>query len=76
MPSVEENTFWDGLFYGSTWFGRRRVVRARRALSAGYRVTRRSMIGLLLARWGIFNVVEGIVDHHIVTVDERTRTMP
>ena len=38
------------------------------ALSAGYRVTWRGLVGLLLAGWGIFNLVEGLVDHHILTI--------
>jgi uncharacterized membrane protein len=30
--------------------------------------TWRFQIGLLLAGWGIFNLVEGVVDHHILGV--------
>ncbi len=37
-----------------------------RAVAAGRRWTWRSLVGLLLAGWGIFNLVEGIVDHQIL----------
>ena len=28
----------------------------------------RRFLGLLLAGWGIFNVVEGVVDHHVLSL--------
>jgi uncharacterized membrane protein len=28
----------------------------------------RSLLGLLLAGWGIFNLVEGIIDHHLLGI--------
>jgi uncharacterized membrane protein len=69
VRSLEENTLWDGLFHASTWvFVSIGLFLLWHALSAGARVTWRSMVGLLLAGWGLFNVVEGIVDHHILTI--------
>ena len=69
VPSLEDNTLWDGLFHASTWvFVTVGLFLFWRVLSAGYRVTSRSFVGLLLAGWGIFNLVEGIVDHHILTI--------
>ena len=38
-----------------------------RALTAGYPMWR-SLPGTLLAGWGLFNLVEGIVDHHRLTI--------
>lgn len=69
VRSLEENTRWDGLFHAATWL---LVVAglallwplARRGRSGPGRV----LVGLLLAGWGLFNLVEGIVDHHILTV--------
>jgi uncharacterized membrane protein len=26
------------------------------------------LVGLLLAGWGAFNLIEGIIDHHILTI--------
>jgi uncharacterized membrane protein len=69
VSSLEKNTLWDGLFHASTWlFVAIGLFLLWQALSAGYRVTWRSIVGLLLAGWGIFNLVEGIVDHHILSI--------
>ena len=69
VASLEDNTVWDGLFHLSTWvFVTVGVFALWRVLVAGYRVTWRSLVGLLLVGWGTFNVVEGVVDHHILTI--------
>jgi uncharacterized membrane protein len=69
VSSLEENTLWDGLFHATTWlFVAIGLVLMWQALSAGFRATWRSLVGLLLAGWGMFNLVEGIVDHHILTI--------
>ena len=69
VSSLEENTLWDGLFHASTWaFVIIGLILLWRAMSTGYRTTWRSLVGLLLAGWGVFNIVEGIVDHHILTI--------
>ena len=34
----------------------------------GHRTTWRTLGGLLLVGWGIFNLVEGVVDHHVLTI--------
>lgn len=69
VASLEENTLWDGLFHASTWvFVVVGLFLLWRAMAAGHRVMGRSLVGLLLAGWGLFNLVEGIVDHHILTL--------
>ena len=69
LASLEDNTVWDGLFHLSTWvFVTVGVFALWRALGAGSRMTWHSLVGLLLVGWGIFNIVEGIVDHHILTI--------
>jgi uncharacterized membrane protein len=69
LSSLEDNTLWDGLFHATTWlFVAIGLVLMWQALSAGFRATWRSLVGLLLAGWGMFNLVEGIVDHHILTI--------
>jgi uncharacterized membrane protein len=69
VPSLEDNSLWDGLFHLSTWvFVVVGLFALWRALSGGHRVTWRSLVGLLLTGWGIFNLVEGVVDHHILTI--------
>lgn len=70
LEGLETNTFADGLFHVSTWV----FVLAGMLLTIGawrqgrLAPTWRFQIGLLLAGWGIFNLVEGIIDHHILGV--------
>jgi uncharacterized membrane protein len=69
VRSLEDNTFWDGLFHLSTWlFVILGLFLLWRVLSVRYQVTWRSMVGLLLAGWGIFNLIEGVIDHHLLTI--------
>ncbi len=70
VAGLETNTLWDGLFHASTWVAVsvglyllwRRSSKWRWALSG------RALIGWMLVGWGLFNLVEGIVDHHLLTV--------
>ena len=68
LVNVKTNMVWDGLFHAGVWVltavglgmlwgaGRRRDVPW----------SGRTFIGGLLAGWGLFNVVEGVVDHHLL----------
>jgi uncharacterized membrane protein len=68
MEAMQRNMRWDGLFHAAVWLltiaGVYWLLReARRGLplpSAG------AFTGLLLLGWGLFNLVEGIVDHHLL----------
>jgi uncharacterized membrane protein len=65
VAGLEVNTLWDGLFHASTWVA---VVAGLFVLwKAGRRGdvpwSGRALLGLLAAGWGLFNLVEGIVDH-------------
>jgi uncharacterized membrane protein len=69
VAGLEANTVGDGLFHAATWtlvvLG---VVLLYRRLG-GADARRPSLVplaGLLLAGWGIFNLVEGLVDHHLL----------
>jgi uncharacterized membrane protein len=70
VAGLEANTLADGLFHAATWVlvivGSALTLRAWQAgrLAPPWRVH----IGLLLAGWGAFNVVEGLVDHHLLRV--------
>jgi uncharacterized membrane protein len=70
IKGLEDNTLADGLFHASTWVvvavGMALLVRAwqRGDLAPPWRFH----VGLLLAGWGTFNLVEGLVDHHLLTV--------
>ncbi len=69
VPSLEDNTLWDGLFHAATWIvtlvG---LYLLWGALRNGTRATSRSLTGLLLTGWGLFNLIEGVVDHLILGI--------
>ena len=70
VAGLETNTLWDGLFHASTWL----AVSAglyllwRRSSEWRWALSGRALIGWMLVGWGLFNLVEGVVDHHILTV--------
>ena len=67
---AEDNTLADGLFHLATWFlvvtAMLLIVRAwqDRELAMAWRVH----FGMLLAGWGVFNVVEGLIDHWLLGI--------
>ena len=70
VAGLEVNTLADGLFHAAMWVC---VVVGVFLTVASWRQGRlaptwRFQIGLLLAGWGIFNLVEGVIDHHVLGV--------
>ena len=70
VAGLEANTLADGLFHASTWvFVFVGMSLAIRAWQQGRLAPPWSFhIGLLLVGWGLFNVVEGLVDHHLLRI--------
>ena len=70
VADLEDNARWDGIFHAGTWLlvvaGLFLLVIAVRARSAA--PSTRELAGLLLIGWGAFNLVEGIVNHQILTL--------
>jgi len=70
VAGLEDNTLADGFFHLATWFlivtAMLLMVRAwqRRELAPPWRVH----FGMLLAGWGVFNVVEGVIDHQLLGI--------
>lgn len=67
LSNLTVNTLADGLFHAATWIATglglwllHRAVR-RGAAWSGYR-----LLGGMAIGWGAFNLVEGIVDHHVL----------
>ena len=70
VAGLELNTLADGLFHAVTWLfvvaGSKLLWRSwRRGLAAP---PGRAQLGGLVAGWGVFDVVEGLVDHQILGV--------
>ena len=71
VSGLEMNTLWDGLFHAVCWISvllglailYSRVTHHRRRVW-----TSPVLWGWVLAGWGVFNLVEGVLDHHILGI--------
>ena len=70
IANIEINMFWDGLFHSGTWLltaaGLAMLWHATRRRDVPH--AGRTFVGALLLGWGIFNLVEGVIDHFILHV--------
>jgi uncharacterized membrane protein len=67
VANLEINTLADGLFHASTWvFTVIGVFLLYRQVRDGASLRWQGLLGGLLAGWGGFNVVEGLVNHQIL----------
>lgn len=70
LVHVEVNMFWDGLFHAFTWA----MVAAglallwRAFLRGTLAPSTRAFVGAMALGWGLFNLVEGLIDHAILKV--------
>jgi uncharacterized membrane protein len=70
VAGLETNTLVDGLFHMATWI---LVAVATVLLLNAWRRGElappwRTHVGLLLAGWGVFNLVEGLIDHQLLGI--------
>jgi uncharacterized membrane protein len=71
VPGLRMNTVWDGAFHVVCWLSvliglallYARVTRERRRVWGS-----RALWGWVLVGWGLFNVVEGLIDHQILGI--------
>ncbi|AMV38061.1 DUF2243 domain-containing protein [Planctomyces sp. SH-PL62] len=70
VVNLEINMFWDGLFHAFTWIttalGLALLWRA--GLRSDVAWSTRTWLGAMAMGWGLFNLVEGLVDHHLLGV--------
>ncbi len=70
IDNLQLNTFWDGLFHAFTWL--MTVIGLLLLWRAGSRDdvpwSPRTFIGSILGGWGLFNLIEGLVDHQILAI--------
>lgn len=76
VVNLQINMFWDGLFHVLTW------VMTAVGLALLWHAVRRAdvplqssiLLGSMIFGWGLFNLVEGIIDHHILHVHHVTES--
>src|SRR3954469_10197876 len=70
LVNVEVNMFWDGLFHAFTWattaLGIALLWRAVRRRDVPLSTT--TFAGSLPLGWGLFNLVEGLIDHELLGI--------
>jgi uncharacterized membrane protein len=78
VENLERNTFFDGLFHATTYIF---VVLGLLVLwRAAHRThlwwSSKMLVGAMLMGFGGFNLVEGIVDHHLLGLHHVNETVP
>ncbi len=70
IVNIEISMVWDGLFHAFTWLTTATSIQLLWSALKRREVPYSSniFIGALLTGWGIFNLVEGIIDHHILGI--------
>ena len=70
IAHIEINMVWDGVFHAFTWImtaiGLMLLFRA--AAMSNIFWSGRAFAGALFVGWGLFNFVEGVVDHHLLNL--------
>jgi uncharacterized membrane protein len=78
VPGLRMNTMWDGFFHAFTWLSvliGLGLLYARVTGSRGQVWRSRALWGWILTGWGLFNLVEGVIDHHVLGI-HHVRTGP
>jgi uncharacterized membrane protein len=68
LVSMKYNMLWDGLFHAFAWLvtGTGVVALWKAARRPQVRLSSPAFGGALLLGWGLFNAVEGLVDHQLL----------
>ena len=70
IPNLEINMFWDGLFHALTYV--MTLTGLVLLWKAGARRdvpwSGKTFVGAYFLGWGLFNFVEGVIDHHILNI--------
>jgi uncharacterized membrane protein len=78
VENLKFNTLWDGLFHAATYlFVLIGLILLWRAASRPHaRWSGKMLVGTILLGFGLFNVVEGIIDHQILGIHHVNETVP
>jgi uncharacterized membrane protein len=70
LVGAKVNMVWDGLFHSVVWLATAagiamlwRAVRRDDVLLSGH-----AFLGSTILGWGLFNVIEGVIDHHLLNL--------
>jgi uncharacterized membrane protein len=68
VRNLQVNVFWDGVFHASTWMFTAvgLFVLWRYSRQSHIRWSGKLLPGAMLVGFGLFNLVEGIIDHHVL----------
>jgi len=68
LVAAKVNMAWDGYFHAAVWLvtvlGVSLLFRAARRVDVPW--SGRTLLGAMLSGWGLFNAVEGVIDHHLL----------
>ena len=77
LADAEINMFWDGLFHALTWLmtalGLMLLFHAGKQRDVPW--SGRTLFGAMIMGWGLFNLVEGVIDHHILGIHHVVESM-
>ena len=78
VKNLKINTFWDGLFHATTYiFVVMGLIVLWRVSRGGHiQWSTKLLAATLLMGFGLFNLVEGIVDHHLLGIHHVNETVP
>lgn len=78
VANLRVNTLWDGLFHSTTYIlvAIGLVLLWRAARRTHVRWSGKMLAGTLLMGFGLFNLVEGIINHHILGIHHVNETVP
>jgi uncharacterized membrane protein len=78
VANLRVNTLWDGLFHASTYVFvvAGLVILWRRAHRRHLWWSTRLLIGTMLIGFGGFDLVEGLIDHHLLGLHHVNETVP
>jgi len=78
VTNLEVDTLWDGVFHATTWIvtvvGLFLLWGALAQRTVGRSTA--TLLGALATGWGLFNLVEGLVDHQLLGIHHVNETVP
>ena len=78
LLDAKVNMFWDGLFHVFTWLTTAVGIGMLWRVTGRADVPRSNLVfgGGLLLGWGLFNVIEGVIDHHLLNIHNVVENSP